>query len=58
MRISIITVSYNSAATIRDTIESVLAQDYPNIEYILVDGNSKDETMSIVQSYGHRIYKV
>jgi glycosyltransferase involved in cell wall biosynthesis len=58
MKISIITVCYNSAATIRDTIESVLVQDYPNVEYIIVDGASKDDTLSIVQSYGSRIAKV
>src|SRR5512134_3651602 len=54
-KVSIVTVSYNSAATIRDTIESVLGQDYPNIEYLVIDGGSKDETMSIVQEYAGRI---
>ena len=58
MRVSIITVSYNSASTIKDTIDSVLVQDYPNIEYIVVDGNSKDNTLEIIQSYGSRISKV
>ena len=42
IRISIITVTYNSAATLRDTIESVLLQDYDNLEYIVVDGGSRD----------------
>lgn len=56
-KISIITVSYNSASTICDTIESVLSQDYDNIEYIIVDGLSKDETPSIVKSYGTSITK-
>lgn len=55
MKVSIITVTYNAAATIRDTIESVLAQDYPNIEHIIIDGASKDNTAEIVQSYGDRI---
>jgi glycosyltransferase involved in cell wall biosynthesis len=55
MKISLITVSYNSAATIKDTIESVLSQDYKNIEYIIVDGNSKDHTLDIIKSYGNRI---
>jgi len=55
MRVSIITVSYNSEATIRGTIESVFAQDYSNIEYIIVDGASKDGTMDIVREYGDRI---
>lgn len=57
MKISIITVCYNSAATIRDTIESVLAQSYPDIEYIVVDGASKDATVSIVSEYEGRIAK-
>ena len=54
-RFSIITVSLNSATTICDAIESVLAQDYPDIEYIVVDGDSRDNTMEIVRQYGHRI---
>ena len=57
LRFSIVTVSLNSAATIRDTIESVLAQDYPDIEYIVVDGASQDDTMRIVGEYGDRIAK-
>ncbi len=51
MKISIITVTYNSAFTLRDTIESVLAQTYQDIEYIIVDGLSKDNTMEIVREY-------
>lgn len=51
MKISIITVSYNSEKTIRDTIESVLAQTYSDVEYIVVDGLSTDKTMSIVAEY-------
>ena len=54
---SIITVSFNSAATIRDTIESVLAQNHRCIEYIVVDGASRDATMDIVGEYGKRIAK-
>ena len=54
-RVSIITVCLNSASTIRDAIESVVAQDYPNIEYLIIDGASKDGTLEIVNSYGHRI---
>lgn len=55
MKISVITISFNSASTIRDTIESVLSQDYPDVEYIVVDGKSKDETVEILKSYGDKI---
>lgn len=54
-RVSIITVSLNSSKTIRDAIESVLAQDYPKTEYIIIDGGSTDGTVDIVRSYGTRI---
>lgn len=50
-KISIITVCFNSAKTIHQTIESVLNQSYTNIEYIVVDGKSTDNTMAIIQSY-------
>jgi len=55
MKITIITVSFNSEATIQQTIDSVLAQEYPNVEYIVVDGASKDRTVEILQSYGDGI---
>lgn len=55
---SIITVCFNSAATVRDTIESVLSQDYPEIEYIIVDGDSQDGTMKIVAEYRDQISTV
>ena len=51
MKISLITVTFNSESTLRDTIESVFAQSYPNIEYILVDGASKDGTVDIIKEY-------
>lgn len=54
-KVSIITVCFNSAKTIRDTIESVLSQDYPDIEYIIVDGGSSDETLLIAKEYADRI---
>lgn len=58
MKISIITVCYNSAATIKDTIESVLGQSYLGIEYLVIDGNSTDETLSIVRSYENKISRI
>lgn len=51
MKISIITITYNSEKTLADTIQSVLNQTYPNIEYIIVDGASKDNTVSIIKEY-------
>lgn len=51
MKISIITVCFNSEKYLKNTIESVLSQDYSNVEYILVDGNSKDKTKNIIKEY-------
>ena len=51
MKISIITVCYNSAKTIENTFQSVKSQSYNNIEYIVIDGNSKDGTTKIIDSY-------
>lgn len=51
MKISVITVTFNSAATIRDTIESVLKQEYKDYEYLVIDGGSKDETVDIIREY-------
>ena len=51
MKISLITVTYNSGKTLITTINSVLKQTYKNIEYIVIDGNSKDNTVSIIKEY-------
>ena len=49
--VTVITVSYNSRNTIRDTIESVLHQTYPFVEYLIIDGLSTDGTVEIAESY-------
>lgn len=54
MKITIITTTYNRASTLRETLESVLAQSYPNYEHIIVDGMSSDRTMDIVREYEPR----
>lgn len=51
MKISIITAAYNSSATIETTLESVQAQGYPDLEYIVVDGGSTDATLDVVRNY-------
>jgi glycosyltransferase involved in cell wall biosynthesis len=55
VKVSIITVCYNSARTLQETIESVLTQSYQNIEYIIIDGNSTDATPAILAQYQNRI---
>lgn len=56
MKISIITIVFNSVKTIDDCIKSVLTQDYPSVEYIIVDGNSTDGTIAKIQEYGDQIH--
>ena len=58
MKISVITVCYNCKNTIANTIESVLSQNHSNFEHIIVDGNSNDGTVEILQSYKSRIKKI
>src|SRR4051794_14015514 len=52
-RLSVVTPSFNSQHTIRETIESVLKQNYPNYEHIVMDGGSKDGTLDILKEYPH-----
>jgi glycosyltransferase len=54
-KISIITVSFNSAKTIEQTIQSVLSQRYSNVQYIIIDGASQDETLNIIERYSDKI---
>lgn len=58
MKVSIITSCFNREATIGQAIESVLAQDYPDIEYIVVDGASKDNSLAIINRYKNKISKI
>lgn len=51
MKISVITATYNSAATLADTLASVVAQTYPDVEHIIVDGASTDSTLTLVEHY-------
>ena len=54
-RIAIVTPSYNQGSFLRETIDSVLAQGYPNLSYFVQDAESKDNTLDILKSYGSRI---
>lgn len=58
MKVTIITAVYNSMNHIGDAIQSVLSQNYPDIEYIVIDGGSTDGTLSVVKQYEGRISKI
>jgi len=58
MKVSIITATYNSAATIHDTLASLESQTYPDIEYIIVDGSSKDNTLEVIKNNCTRVSKI
>lgn len=53
MKVSVITATYNSAATVSDTLRSVRDQSYPLVEHLIIDGGSKDNTMEIVAGFPH-----
>lgn len=57
MKITIITVAFNAAETIADTLRSVANQTYPDIEHILIDGASRDGTMAVVKEHGKHLAK-
>jgi glycosyltransferase involved in cell wall biosynthesis len=58
VKISVITVVYNGADTIRTCLDSVTGQTHPDVEYIVIDGNSTDETVTIVTGYRDRIARL
>ena len=58
MKISIITATYNSSKTIIDTIESLEKQTYSNIEYVIIDGASKDNTLDIIKKHSTKVSKI
>ena len=58
MKITVITVTFNSQETIRDTLNSILSQSYKNIEHIFIDGGSTDKTLSILKKYNFKNKKI
>ena len=54
MKVSIITATYNSAKTLQDTLDSVLRQDYHDIEHIIIDGDSTDSTIDLIRNYASK----
>jgi glycosyltransferase len=58
MKISVITATYNSAATVRHALQSVSDQSWPDVEHIVIDGASRDDTLAILAQHGARVAKV
>ena len=58
MKVTIISSCFNREATIGQAIESVLSQDYPDIEFIVVDGASTDKSLEVINQYKDRITKI
>ena len=56
MKISVVTAAWNSGKTIEDTLRSVLQQKYTNVEHIIKDGGSKDDTLAICERYKNGVY--
>jgi glycosyltransferase involved in cell wall biosynthesis len=54
-RIALVTPSYNTGRYVADAIQSVLAQDYPNLDYLVMDGGSTDQTLDVLRSFGNRV---
>ena len=57
-KFSIITVTYNAGKVLEETIHSVISQTYQHVEYLIIDGGSKDNTLDIVNQYKEHIHQI